>query len=182
VGLVPIFCLRRWNETEISVSTRASERIEALIEPALTAMGYELVGVEYAPLGHGGTLRVYIDKPGGVTLDDCERVSHQVSGVLDVEDPIHSRYDLEVSSPGVERPLFRAGHYARFAGSRVRIRTFAPIEGQRNFSGVLRGVIGDEVLLEEEGRTVRIALSNIAKAHLAPELSGIKQILKEGGL
>lgn len=157
------------------MNTRATERIEALIEPPVTAMGYELVGVEYAPLGHGGVLRVYIDKPGGVTLDDCERVSHQVSGVLDVEDPIHSRYDLEVSSPGVERPLFRAQHYTRFAGSRVRIRTFAPIEGQRNFSGVLQGMSGDEVLLEQDGRTVHMALSNIAKAHLAPELKSAKK-------
>lgn len=161
-------------EDTITVSARAAERIEALIEPAVTALGYELVGVEYAPLGHGGVLRIYIDKPGGVTLDDCARASHQVSGVLDVEDPIHSHYDLEVSSPGVERPLFRAEHYARFAGSRARIRTFAPIEGQRNFSGVLQGVSGAEVVLEEDGRVVRVALSNIAKAHLAPELKSTR--------
>ncbi len=154
------------------MSARAAERIESLIEPAVTALGYELVGVEYAPLGHGGVLRVYIDKPGGVTLDDCARVSHQVSGVLDVEDPIHSHYDLEVSSPGIERPLFRVEHYTRFAGERVRIRTFAPIAGQRNFTGVLRGVSGDEVVLSEDEREVRVPFSNIAKAHLAPELKG----------
>ncbi len=148
----------------------AAERIETLIEPAVTALGYELVGVEYAPLGHGGVLRVYIDKPGGVTLDDCARVSHQVSGVLDVEDQIHSRYDLEVSSPGIERPLFRAQDYVRFTGSRAKIRTATPIAGQRNFTGVLQGMSGDDVVLNEDGREMRVPLSNIAKAHLAPEI------------
>ena len=116
---------------------QAPDNMQRPIESAVQGLGYELVGVEYLPQGRRSLLRVYIDTPGGVTVDDCERVSHQVSGVLDVEDPIRGQYVLEVSSPGLDRPLFTAEHFQRFAGSRVRLRTSPPLDGRRNFSGLI---------------------------------------------
>jgi ribosome maturation factor RimP len=135
------------------------------------SMGYELVGVEYHPNPANALLRIYIDCENGVNLDDCQRVSHQVGGVLDVEDPIAERYTLEVSSPGLDRPLFEAEHFIRFAGSEVRLELDALLEGRRKLSGRLRGMDGDRVLLVDGGgREWRVPLARIAKARLAPEL------------
>ena len=104
-------------------------------------MGYELVGVQMLNAGkHGKTLRIYIDHADGITLDDCAAVSHQFSGVLDVEDPVSGNYDLEVSSPGLDRPLFVAEHFARFTGEQVKIRTLSPHDGRRKLSGELKGI------------------------------------------
>ncbi len=146
------------------------ERLQALIEPSVTALGYELVGIEYLPGRKGALLRVYIDSPNGITLEDCERVSHQVSGVLEVEDPIRQAYTLEVSSPGVERPLFTAAHFQRFAGERVRVKLAVPVDGRRNVTGVLKGFTNGEVVVVEEGAEIRLPLEAIGKAQLIPEL------------
>ncbi|MEN9461286.1 MAG: ribosome maturation factor RimP, partial [Pseudomonadota bacterium] len=102
--------------------------LQQLFEPAVTALGYELVGVERLSFGRrGALLRVYIDSPTGITVDDCGRVSHQISGILDVEEPIKSDYTLEVSSPGLDRPLFALEHYVRFVGKEVSLRLHRPI-------------------------------------------------------
>ena len=148
---------------------RRETALEALLEPAVSRLGYELVGVEY----HGGCralLRLYIDREGGVSVEDCQRVSRQVSGLLDVEDPIPGPYTLEVSSPGLDRPLFRAEDFQRFAGREVRIRTDVPLEGRRNFRGVLRGLRGGEVLVEVDGAELALPVERIEQARLVPEL------------
>jgi ribosome maturation factor RimP len=133
-------------------------------------MGYELVGVELRPGERGGELlRVYIDREGGILLDDCSAVSHQLSGVLDVEDPIPGEYSLEVSSPGLARPLFELAHFARFTGSKAKVKMASPIDGRRNFTGVLSGVEGDDVLLQVDNELVRLDYSQIDSAKLVPE-------------
>jgi ribosome maturation factor RimP len=148
---------------------RVSESLLKIVEPAVTGLGYELVGVEYHPQPRNGLLRVYIDQPEGITVDDCERVSHQLSGVLDVEDPIRGHYTLEVSSPGLDRPLFTVEQFERFAGNRVRIRLSAPLAGRRNFSGRLCGVENDNVVVEVDGDETRLPLDSIEQARLVPE-------------
>jgi ribosome maturation factor RimP len=142
-----------------------------LLEPAVTALGCELVGVEYHPSGKHSLLRVYIDRPEGVTVDDCSAVSYQVSGLLDVEDPIPGHYTLEVSSPGLDRPLFQARDFERFAGQQVKIRTRFPVAGQRNFRGLLQGMQGQQVVIDEQdGRRVELPLDQIEQARLVPDL------------
>ncbi len=148
---------------------QASEKLVAIIEPAVSALGFELLGVEYMPQGRHSLLRIYIDHEDGITVDDCGDVSHQVSAVLDVEDPIRGEYTLEVSSPGLERPLFTLEHYARFAGQLAEIRLHAPLHGRRKFKGRIKGVDGDEVILDVEGEEQRLAIGNIEKAHLIHE-------------
>ena len=141
-------------------------QFKALFEPAITALGYELVGVEYQQ----GLLRIYIDSENGITADDCGKVSHQVSGILEVEDPIREQYSLEVSSPGLDRPLYTAEDFARFAGSKAKIRTRMPIEGRRNYKGMLHGVDNDHVLIDVDNEEYRLPLNEIEKANLVPEI------------
>lgn len=148
---------------------RQDKQLHALIEPAVTVLGYELVGVEFLPSRNRSLLRVYIDSTQGVSLNDCARASHQISGVLDVADPIAGEYALEVSSPGLNRPLFTPEHFERFAGSRVRVRLSAPHDGRRNFSGELQGVREGTVLVQEEGIERSLPIDKIAKARLVPD-------------
>lgn len=152
-----------------------AEQVQALIEPALEAMGYELVGVQHRSGGARGLLRIYIDSRDGVTVDDCERVSHQVSGILDVEDPLPGQYTLEVSSPGLDRPLFRESDYQRFAGATVRVRLIRLWQGRRRFEGVLGGLHDGCVLLTEEDGELSIPLELVESARLKPDLSRLQQ-------
>jgi len=149
---------------------QAPENVQKLVAPVVESLGYELVGVEYLPQGGHGLLRVYIDTEAGVTLDDCQRLSHQLSGVLDVEDVIKGRYHLEISSPGLDRPLFAAEHFQRFAGRQVNVRLVAPINGRRKVRGVLQGMKDDEVVLDVDGEVISVPLSAIDKANLVPEI------------
>src|SRR5229473_4703186 len=130
-------------------SRSVAERVRDIAEQVAVDHGLELVHAEVGgPDGHS-IVRVFIDKPGGVTHDDCSEVSVHLGTVLDVEDFIHSSYTLEVSSPGLERGLYKRADYERFAGSLARMRTRRPIDGQRNFRGKLLGIDGDEVLFED---------------------------------
>ena len=147
---------------------RESAELRTLIEPAVAALGFELVGVEYKS-GRHGLLRVYIDSEDGVTVDDCQAVSHQVSGLLDVEDPIPGQYSLEVSSPGLDRPLFRAADFQRFAGQEVRVRLVAPVEGRRKFRGLLVGMRDDRVVVRVEEQELVVSLDEIDEARLVPD-------------
>jgi ribosome maturation factor RimP len=149
---------------------RIQQRLEGLVVESVRALGYELVGVACFPRGRGALVRVYIDSPQGISLEDCERVSRQISGVLDVADPIAGPYTLEVSSPGVDRPLFTAEQFERYAGERVRLRLESLLDGRRNISGVLRGCQDGKVLVDDAGRTFQVPLEAIARAHLDPEL------------
>ena len=146
------------------------QRVMRLLEPTLSALGYELLGVEYLAQGKHSRLRLYIDAPAGIGLEDCEKVSHQVSGVLDVDDPIKGQYSLEVSSPGLDRPLFRTEHYVRFAGQKVKLRLHQPRDGQRNFHGRITAVENGEIYISvDDGSQLAISIVDIDKANLAPE-------------
>ena len=120
-------------------------------------------------LFRSGVLRIYIDRPEGVTLDDCQKVSQQLSAVLDVEDPIPGAYTLEVSSPGLDRPLRKPADFRQRLGQRVRIELLLPLNGRRRFTGTLRGVETDEVLIEVDATLVRLPFAQIGKARLVPE-------------
>ncbi len=142
--------------------------IETLLTPAINALGLELLGAEYSAGSSSALLRIYIDvRDRPVNVDDCERVSREVSALLDVHDPIDSHYTLEVSSPGIERPLFRPEHYARFIGEQAKVTVDLPIDGRRRFQGAIRRVEGDEIVLEQDGREVRIPHANVSKGRLA---------------
>lgn len=164
MGLRPIFYLRPYMR-------HTADNLALLLRATVEGMGYEMVGVEYHGRGQQGSLlRVYIDHPDGITVDDCADVSHQLAGVLDVENPIAENYHLEVSSPGLDRPLFEKAHYERFAGSRVKLKMRAKIDGRQRFEGLLKGVRGDQVLLEIDGNECALPLEQIDKAHLVAEL------------
>lgn len=137
-----------------------------LIEPAVSAVGYELLGVEFVSQGHHSLLRVYIDKADGITVDDCEITSHQISALLDVEDPIKSQYRLEVSSPGLDRPLFLLTHFEKALQQTAKISMQVRINGRRNFSGVICGVEQDNILLQTNDEVLKLAYAQIAKANL----------------
>ncbi len=146
------------------------EKLKELVNGVVQSLGYELVGVELLNRAKSGPLlRVYIDQEKGITLDDCSGVSHQLSGVLDVEDPIPGHYVLEVSSPGLDRPLFAKEHFERFRGHKARLKIRSKIEGRRNFVGQLEGIEGDAVLIRENDEVYRLPLSEIDTARLVPE-------------
>jgi ribosome maturation factor RimP len=145
------------------------ERLIALLEPPLAAMGFEVADLD-AHFGRRGLLRVFIDRPQGVTLEDCERVSEQLGAWLDVEDPLPGSYVLEVSSPGLDRRLRTLAHFERFVGATARVELRDPRDGRRRLTGRIAGVEGDEVVLEVEGETWRLPLAEIAVARLAPQI------------
>jgi ribosome maturation factor RimP len=149
--------------------SQQAKRVQALLEPVINAMGYECVGVEYLPQGKHSLLRIYIDKPEGIVVEDCEAVSHQVSGVLDVEDPIKGHYSLEVSSPGVDRPLFSLQHYLRFIGETVTLKMRTPIDGRRKFTGEIVSVVDEEIVIRDSDDEFRIPFAAIEKANLVPQ-------------
>jgi len=146
--------------------------LQALIEPTVSGLGYELVALER--VGRG-LLRAYIDKPGGVDLEDCSRVSHQLTRVLAVENVAYER--LEVSSPGLDRPLVKAADYVRFAGERAQLRLRMPLDGRKRFVGVLLGLEQDRVRLQSDAGVVELALANIESARLAPDF-GMKEVAR----
>ena len=149
---------------------KATEICE-LLEPTVSALGLELLGAEFAPTGNSAMLRLYIDAPGRhVGIEDCEAVSREVSAVLDIEDPIASAYTLEVSSPGIDRPLFTAAQFARFLGEQAKVALRLPVEGRRRFQARIERVEGDTVVLSFDGRELAVAHENIEKARLVPDL------------
>ena len=149
---------------------QAPGRLTALIEPIVTGLGYEFVGIEYNSHHTNGLLRVYIDSENGIMLDDCSKVSHQLSGMMDVEDPIPGNYRLEVSSPGLDRPLFTRESFERFKERQVNMTLLAPTQKQRKIKGKLCGLKGDLVLVQSEQQLLEIPFDSIAKARLVPEL------------
>lgn len=144
------------------------EALQAMLAPAVAAVGFELWGVEFFQQGRRSVLRLYIDGPEGVGVDDCARVSHQASGVLDVEDPIAGEYTLEVSSPGWDRPLFTLAQYGRFIGTVVAIRLAAPLNGRRKYTGAVQQVTADTVVLQVESEVVAVPFAMIDKGHVVP--------------
>lgn len=141
------------------------EPIEQLLQPVVESTGFEWVGGEFRG-GPDGLLRIYIDSAEGITLDDCVRVSDAVSGVLDVEDPFPGQYRLEVSSPGVERPLFRSSDFARFVGQPVRVRLHRPIEQRRRLEGVIESVKNDVITVTVDDQPISFGWVDVDRANL----------------
>ncbi len=148
--------------------------LNELLAPAIADLGLELVGIEFSTSAGGSLLRVYIDEPErGITIDDCERASREISALLDVNDPVAGRYTLEVSSPGLERPLFTLEHFARFLGEQAKITVNLPLDGRRRFQGAIRSVDGERITIDQDGTPVEIAHANIAKARLVPDYAAL---------
>ena len=147
----------------------SARKVKGMIEAAVNALGYELLGVEYHAAPQHSRVRVYIDSESGIGVEDCERVSYQVSGILDVEDPVAGAYDLEVSSPGLDRPLFEPNDFARYRGSRVKIRLNWPLDGRRNFRGILEGYRDGNIFINVDGAEHALPFSRIGTARLIPD-------------
>ena len=145
------------------------DSLNELICPPVEMLGYEFVGAELTDQGHGKILRIYIDKEDGIDVEDCRTVSHQISGVLDVEDPISGNYSLEVSSPGLDRPLFCIEHFEKYQGKKVKIKMSSPFEGRKKFTGHLTGVEGELILLDEDGIDYQVPFDLIDSARLVVE-------------
>lgn len=145
--------------------------LENLIAPAVIALGYELWGCELVSAGkHRKLLRVYIDRPQGVNVDDCAKISRQISAVLDVEEPITGAYLLEVSSPGLERPLFTLAQCQRYVGAKIRVRLRVALNEQKNFTGILQSVDGERLVLRlDQQSDLELAWRDVDKAHLVAE-------------
>jgi len=149
-----------------------TQQLEDLLEPVVSSMDYEFVGLEYISQGRHSILRIYIDTQQGITVDDCAKVSRQLGAVLDVEDPIASEYSLEISSPGLKRPLFKIAHYAQFIGEQVKFKTNRPQldNGQRKFKGTICAVEDKHIVFDiedkKEDKMLTIAFADIESAHL----------------
>ena len=146
------------------------EELARLLEPTIERLGYELADLELKLAGRDSLVRVFIDKPEGVGLEDCETVSRQVSAVLDVEDPVPGHYVLEVSSPGLDRKLTKPAHYRRYLGEEVRIQLRFPMEGRKKFRGKLLSANEETVEIEVDGQSYELPLATIDTARLVPSL------------
>ena len=151
----------------------SSKRLNSMLQPLVEDLGYEFVGLEYSGNPKNSTLVIYIDKPEGIAVEDCETVSREVAALLDVEDPISGQYNLEVSSPGLDRPLFTVEQFEQFSGEEVKLTAFAPVEGRRKFNGKILGAADGTVRLEQDGNEVSLEFSNIAKARLVPDYDSL---------
>jgi ribosome maturation factor RimP len=165
MGRWPIFRFWGW-KTGCSMFR---ETLEHLLRPVVEGLGFELWELEYFPRRGNALLRLYLDSPRGVTLDDCESVSRAVSEVLDAQDPLPDRYALEVSSPGLERPLRTPEQFARFVGENVYVELVAPIDGRRRLTGPLAAVSTTTIEVTVDGQRHAVPIAAVRKAHLAPE-------------
>ncbi|MDO6476422.1 ribosome maturation factor RimP [Alteromonas sp. 1_MG-2023] len=147
---------------------KLEDKLTEMLEPGVEALGYELVGVEFVRAGKHSILRVFIDHENGVTVDDCAEVSYQASAILDVEDPITTEYNLEVSSPGMDRPLFKARHYEQAVGEVIQVRLTVPMDNRRNFKGKLLSCENGMINIEVDGQQFQLAVANIEKANIVP--------------
>ena len=147
---------------------RKADQLQALLAPSVESMGYVFWGLEYIQ-GRGAVLRIYIDHEDGITVDDCAEVSHQVSGVLDVEDPISGEYTLEVSSPGMDRPLFTLEQWQLYIGEKVQVRLLAPVSNRRRFTADITAVMGDDLHLTVDGQTLVVPFAQVDRANVVPQ-------------
>jgi ribosome maturation factor RimP len=148
---------------------RDQSHLWELFEPVVNGMGFELIEIEHFPNPKHGVLRLYIDKEGGVNIDDCSDVSRQISALIDVEDPIRGQFNLEISSPGMDRPLRRLKDFQRFTGSLVKLKTAMPLDGQRNFKGRLLEANEDVLVIETDTEEISLPMNAIEKARIVPE-------------
>lgn len=156
--------------------------LQALLEPTVSGLGLELLGIEFSPAAGNALLRLYIDAPGRlVGIEDCEAVSREVSANLDVNDPIASQYTLEVSSPGIDRPLFSVAHFAKQVGEQVKISLSLPQDGRRRLQGRILSVDDAAIVLDVDGRQFKVAQGNIDKARLVPDLVAMGLVAEPKG-
>jgi ribosome maturation factor RimP len=171
-GLTALFCFSdlfiEARERTTTMTGRAEE-IRDMLAPTVEALGFELLGVEYAPSAGHSLLRLYIDAEKGIGIEDCEAVSREVSALLDVEDPIPGEYNLEVSSPGIDRPLFGAAQFARYLGEQAKLSLRIPQDGRRRLQGRIARVEGGTVVIAEDKAEYAVAEANIEKARLVPD-------------
>ncbi|REL28925.1 ribosome maturation factor RimP [Thalassotalea euphylliae] len=144
-------------------------KLTDMLRPAVEQLGKELLGVEFISAGKHSTLRLFIDHENGINVDDCAEVSRQVSAILDVEDPISTEYNLEVSSPGLDRPLFDVAHFEAVVGETVEVKLGLPLNGRRKFKGLLEAVEGETLVVIVDGETYELAHANVDKANLVPQ-------------
>jgi len=154
------------------MSNSRQDKLTQLLRPAIEGLGYELVGIEHLPMGKHTVLRIYIDSPDGITVDDCSRVSHQVSGVLEVEEPIKNAFTLEVSSPGIDRPLFSFEQFEQFVGSKVKLKLYHAIEGKRKIVGLIESVEGENININDADSDTmfELQIDDIDKANIIADL------------
>lgn len=156
-----------------------------MLQPLVEDLGYEFVGLEHSSNPKNAVLRIYIDREQGIDVDDCARVSREVAALLDVEDPISGHYNLEISSPGLDRPLFTVEQFARFAGEEVKVTLFAPEQGRRKFSGRIKAAENEVIQLDLGDAEVAFEFTNIAKARLVPDYDAVmanrKQEVEQAG-
>ena len=144
------------------------QRLDQMLEGPIQALGFELWGIEFVRAGKHSTLRVYIEHPDGITVENCAEVSHQVSSILDVEDPISTEYNLEVSSPGLDRLLFKPEQYEKYLGEQVNLTLRMAVNNRRKYKGVIIKVEGDMITLRVDGNDETVAFANIQQANLVP--------------
>ena len=163
-GQCALFLCPETEESEVS-----SAKLNNLLQPLVEDLGYEFIGLEHNRNPKNAVLVIYIDHEEGIAVEDCEKVSREVAALLDVEDPIPGHFDLQVSSPGLDRPLFTAAHYEQFAGETAQVNCFAPVDGRRKFKGPIVSATQDAVTLNQDGTEVILELANVAKARLVPD-------------
>lgn len=168
--MCPLFVFR---EAECqNMSNSRQDKLTQLLKPAVEGLGYALVGIEHLPMGKHTVLRIYIDSTDGITVSDCSRVSHQVSGVLEVEEPIKGQFTLEVSSPGIDRPLFNFEQFEQFVGSKVKLKLYHAIEGKRKITGLIESIEGDDINIKDadSDMTFQLQIDDIDKANIITDL------------
>ncbi len=152
----------------------SNTRLNELIQPLVEDLGYEFVGIEYSNNPKNSLLRIYIDERSrGIAIKDCEQVSREVAALLDVEDPISGNYNLEVSSPGLNRPIFSLEQFGRFVGEMVSMTLFVPVNNRRKFKGELLSVDGSMVFMDQDGEKTGIEFANIVKSRLEPDYNAV---------
>jgi len=154
------------------MSDSRQDKLTQLLRPAVEGLDYELVGIEHLPMGKHTVLRIYIDSPNGITVKDCSDVSHQVSGVLEVEEPIKGQFTLEVSSPGIDRPLFNFEQFKKFVGSKVKLKLYHAIDGKRKITGVIESIEGDDINVKdaESEQIFQLQMDDIDKANIISDI------------
>ncbi|WP_448248065.1 ribosome maturation factor RimP [Thalassotalea agariperforans] len=144
------------------------DKLTEMLRPAVEETGKSLLGLEFIGAGKQSVLRIFIDHENGIDVDDCAEVSRQVSAILDVEDPISTEYNLEVSSPGLDRPLFVKAHYEQVIGETIQVKLGVPLNGRRKFKGVLEKIENDTIFVVVDGEEYQLIITNIDKANLVP--------------
>ncbi|GHG73638.1 ribosome maturation factor RimP [Alishewanella longhuensis] len=147
---------------------KQEQQLTELLAPTVEAAGYQLWGIELVRAGRHTTLRIFIDKAEGIMVEDCALVSREVSALLDVEDPIPNEYTLEVSSPGMDRPLFTEAQFTQYVGQKIEVKLTVPQEGRRKFKGLLTSFDGDMLVMEVDGKPCSLLFDNIDKANVVP--------------